>query len=169
MISSRYSKLIISLHWSTALVVIIAYLISEGESKVRAHPPMFHFIFGMAVLMLLVPRVASRVLFKVPPARAIGGKWLQFAASIGHWTLYLLLVAVPMTGWYAVSRLGIRVSVYGFILPPIAATSGSPGPLAGLHQVGGNLLIIFAGIHTALALWHHFVLRDTVLRRMSPF
>jgi cytochrome b561 len=160
----------IGLHWSTALVVIIAYLLSEDESKVRAHPPMPHFVFGMAALLLLVPRVASRVLRRVPQSGTIGGKWLQSAAAIGHWTLYLLLVAVPMTGWYTVSRLGIRVSVYGFILPPIVpATSGSPGIPAGLHQVGGNLLIIFAGIHAALALWHHFVLRDTVLRRMSPF
>jgi len=165
----RYSRLLIALHWSTAVVVLLAYFLSEGGPGVRMDPPRWHFISGMAVLLLVIPRLITRALGGAPPLDAAIGKWLTLGARLGHATLYLLLIAVPLTGWYAMSRLGVTFSVFGHSLPPLtAAVKGWPGLVANLHKWGGNAILIIAGLHAALALWHHFARHDDTLRRMSP-
>ena len=76
---------------------------------------------------------------------------------------------LPLTGWYAASQLGVSISWLGLTLPAIASpVTGSPGPVAELHQVAGNLILILAGLHALIALWHQFVLKDGTLSRMLP-
>ena len=113
----RYSLAMIALHWSTALLVVAAYLTSEGGPGVRADPPVLHMTLGVAVLVLLLPRLVSRFVGGVPPVENPHGKWLDLAARIGHWVLYALLVFIPLTGWYTASRLGLHVSFFGIQLP----------------------------------------------------
>lgn len=167
---TRYSRLMIAVHWSTAILVLIAYILSEGGPGVRTDPPRLHFIFGMAVLLLVLPRLIARLLGGAPAPREVGGKWLTFATKFAHGLLYLLLIAVPLTGWYAMSRVGVTFSLFGFSLPAMTApVEGFPGPVGELHQLGGNGILSLAGLHGVLALWHHFVRKDDTLRRMSPF
>jgi cytochrome b561 len=167
---ARYSKFMIALHWTTAVLVVVAYLFSEGAREVRIAPPTLHFAFGLAVLLLVVPRLIARALGGALPSEGAADSWLSRTATWGHRALYFLLIAVPVTGWYAASRLGAQISIFKFTLPPIAAAvDGKPGLLAGLHPLGGNLILQLAGLHAALALWHHFVRRDSTLRRMNPF
>ena len=159
-----------ALHYTTAVLVVVAYLLSESAREVRDAPPVLHFTFGLAVLLLVVPRLIARALGGAPPLERANGIWLARAARLGHGVLYLLLIAVPLTGWYAASRLGVHVSILGLTLPPIAfAVDGEPGLIAQLHPLGGNLILILAGLHAAMALWHQFVRHDNTLRRMSPF
>jgi cytochrome b561 len=168
--NNRYSKFMIALHWITAVLVVAAYLFSEDGEEVRAATPVLHFAFGLGVLLLVVPRLIVRAMSSVLPLENTGGKWMTRAAKWGHGALYVLLIAVPVTGWYAASRLGAHISMLGFALPPIAvAVEGEPGLLAELHPLGGNLILVLAGLHAAMALWHHFVRHDNTLRRMSPF
>lgn len=95
--------------------------------------------------------------------------WLARAARIGHGLLYLLLIAVPLTGWYAASRLGVPISFFGLHLPAIAApVQGRPGLIAEFHENAGTFILILAGLHALMAIWHQFVLRDGTLQRMSP-
>ena len=166
----RYSRLMMALHWVTAALVVAAYLLSEGGGRVRAHPPLWHFACGLAVLVLLVPRLIARLLGAAPPLQDYGRPWLTLAARTSHALLYLLLLAVPLLGWYVASRLGVPAWLFGITLPPLtAAVPGPAGIFGQIHQVGGNLILILAGLHALAALWHHFVLRDHTLQRMSPF
>jgi cytochrome b561 len=110
------------------------------------------------------------VLGGAPPLQEYGSRWLTVAARTSHTLLYLLLLAVPILGWYVASRLGVPAWLFGITLPPLtAAVPGPAGLLGQVHQVGGNLILILAGLHALAALWHHFGLRDHTLRRMSPF
>ena len=78
------------------------------------------------------------------------------------------LIALPITGWYAASRMGVSVSFLGLHLPSIAApVQGRPGVIAELHENGGTFILILAGLHALMAIWHQFVMRDGTLRRMS--
>lgn len=159
-----------ALHWATAACVLAAYLLSVGGHRVRIDPPLLHFSFGLAALALVLPRLIGRALGLAPPADAQIPPWLALAARLGHALLYALLIAVPLSGWYAASRLGVRVGLFGLTLPPLAATAGdSAGLIGSLHQLGGNAILILAGAHAAMGLWHHFWRRDQVLRRMVPF
>ncbi len=62
-----------------------------------------------------------------------------------------------------------RSPLLGITLPALATpTLGGGGLIGDLHSNGGNLLLILAGLHGLMALYHHFVLKDDTLRRMSP-
>lgn len=165
---TRYSRTMIALHWATVALVVTAYFLSEGERFVRLRPPQLHFAFGLGVLLLVVPRLIARALGCAPAMHDYG--LLTLAAKAGHGVLYGLLIAVPLTGWYAASRLGVRISFLGFSVPSLAqAVNGSAGWIGKVHQVGGNLILVLAGLHAAMALWHQFVMRDGTLSRMSPW
>jgi len=65
--TTRYSRLMIVIHWSTAVVLLLAYLLSEGGPGVRTDPPRWHFICGTTVVLLVIPRVVARALGNAPP------------------------------------------------------------------------------------------------------
>ncbi|WP_245410934.1 cytochrome b [Microvirga flavescens] len=166
----RYSKLMIAIHWATALLILGAWITSEGGRAVRANPPLLHFSLGLAVLALVVPRLISRLLGGAPSAEAGQRPLLAWGAKAGHAALYVFIIGLPLTGWYAASRMGVPVSFFGIGLPALTgAVQGSPGIVAELHESGGTIILFLAGLHALMALWHHFVLHDATLRRMSPF
>lgn len=165
--SLRYSKTMIVIHWLTAVLVLAAWLTAEGGREVAKEPPLLHFTLGLAVLALIVPRLILRLAGAAPDTSARSG-WLEIAAKAGHGLLYLLLIALPITGWYTASRMGVTVSFLGIELPALTATvQGRPGLIAELHENAGTLILILAGLHALIAIWHQFVLRDGTLQRMS--
>jgi cytochrome b561 len=166
----RYSRLIRTVHWLTAALVLLAYLTSDGGARVRTEPQTLHVVLGLSVLTLTFCRLLARFAGGVPPPLESAHKRMIRMARIGHGVIYLLLLAVPIIGWFTVSRLGLRIELLGHQLPLLtAAVQDDPGLIANIHQVGGNLLLIVAGCHAAMALWHHFRLRDRSLHRISPF
>jgi cytochrome b561 len=164
----RYSTLMIIVHWLTAVCVVAAWLLGEGGRAVRQDPPTWHFGIGLAVLVLVVPRLLARLAGGAPPLDPTAGPLLQAGARIGHAALYALLIALPLSGWYAASSMGVPVTILGVTLPALAASSGGGGLIGDLDSTGGNVLLILAGLHALMALYHHFVLKDDTLRRMLP-
>ena len=166
----RYSTVMIAVHWMTAFLIMAAWITSEGGRHVVANPPLLHFSFGLAVLVLVVPRLVLHFLGQTPPALDEHRPGLALAARIGHAVLYAFLIGLPLSGWYAASRLGVSVSFFGIGLPAIAApVQGAPGLIAEIHENAGTVILYLAGLHVLMAGWHHFVFRDRTLRRMSPF
>ena len=165
----RYSQITIAIHWLTALLVVVAWLTAEGGRHARADPPYLHFTLGLAVLLLVVPRLLARWLGAAPRVEDPRSRWMDLAARAGHTVLYLFLIALPLSGWYAASRLGIQVSFLGLDLPALAApVQGAPGLIADLHETGGTLILWLAGAHALIAIWHQFVMKDGTLERMNP-
>lgn len=165
--SSRYPTSIIVIHWLTALLVFGAWLTAEGGRKVIENPPLLHFTLGFAVLVLVLPRLILRLAGGAPETSTQRGR-LTVAAKVGHGLLYLLLIALPITGWYAASRMGVSVAFFGLQLPAITeAVQGRSGFIADLHENAGSIILYLAGLHALMAIWHQFILRDGTLRRMS--
>ena len=168
--SVRYSKAIAIFHWLTAVLVIIAYVISESSPQIRSDPPTVHILLGLSVLTLTAPRLLLRLIGGVPsPLKSVSKRWARLS-RVGHAALYLLLFLVPLTGWFTVSRLGLKIELLGMDLPLlIRPVAGNPGPIADVHQIGGNILFCIALLHAGFAFWHCFRLRDQTLQRMWPF
>lgn len=165
----RYSKTLIILHWVMALLILVAWLTAEGGRQVRLDPPLLHFSLGLAVLLLVLPRLIVRWTNSATRVEDPQNSWLNAAAKIGHAALYLFMIGLPFTGWYAASRLGVPVSFFGLHLPAIASSvEGAPGIIAELHETGGTVILVLSGLHAMMALWHQFVLRDGTLQRMNP-
>lgn len=165
--ASRYPKPLVVLHWVTAAAVLGAWVTAEGGREVVRNPPLAHFTLGLAVLLLVLPRLLLRL--GGGAAREEGGpRVLAAAATAGHGLLYALLVVLPITGWYAASQMGVQVQFLGLDLPALAApVQGRPGAVAEFHESAGSVILVLAGLHALMALWHQFVLRDGTLRRMS--
>ncbi len=165
----RHSLVTIIIHWTTALLVVAAWFTAVGGPRARDDPSYLHFWIGFAVLLLVIPRMVARLLGAAPRVEDPQSAWLKIAAKIGHTVLYLLLVALPLSGWYAASRLGIHIGIFGISLPSLAAPAqGPPGEIAELHEQGGTVIIYLAGLHAILAFWHQWVLGDGTLTRMVP-
>lgn len=131
------------------------------------NPPLLHFSLGLAVLVLVLPRLILRLSGAAPSASPMQGM-LALAAKAGHAVLYLFLLALPLSGWYAASRIGVPISFFGISVPAIGApVQGAPGLIADFHENAGTIILYLAGLHALMAIWHQFVLRDGTLKRMS--
>ncbi|CDX56783.1 Cytochrome B561 [Mesorhizobium plurifarium] len=165
----RYTQITIAIHWLTAVLVVIAWFTAVGGRHARTDPSYVHFTVGLAVLLLVVPRLLARWLGAAPRVEDPQSRWMDLAARAGHTLLYLFLIALPLSGWYAASRLGVPVSFLGLDLPALAApVQGAPGQIAELHETAGTLILWLAGAHALVAIWHQFILKDGTLERMNP-
>jgi cytochrome b561 len=90
------------LHWVTVLFVIIAYIVSVGGPETRVYSAAndfrreLHELLGLGVFVLTLVRVMWRAIFP-PPKGPEMPIWMKFGARLSHWTIYLLLVVVPVT------------------------------------------------------------------------
>lgn len=162
----RYPKSIIAIHWLTAAFVLGAWLTAKGGREVVQNPPMLHFALGIATLALVLPRLILRLAGGRIGSRPSNG-WQAIAVKTGHGLLYLLLITLPISGWYTASLMGVPISFFGLELPAITAhVQGRPGLIAQFHENAGTLILVLAGLHALMAILHQFVLRDGTLARM---
>jgi len=91
--------------------------------------------------------------------------------GISHLLLYLLVIAIPLTGWLFSSASGIPTVYLGWIqLPDLVAKDKPVAELFRQAHVFLNVtLFAIVCTHIAAALKHHFLDRDDVLVRMLPF
>ena len=176
-----YGSVAIAFHWTMA--VLIAGLFVAGKYMTGLDPMapdtfalyQWHKSFGFLVLALAVLRLAWR--FANPsPGLPDGMPAIErIAAHLGHAGLYALLLALPLSGWLMVSASpwGIPTVLFEVLpvphLPVPEALGGkakAEAVLKELHEVLGFALLALVVLHVAAALKHHFINRDTVLRRM---
>lgn len=165
---TRHAAPLIFLHWLTALAVVVAYLSSGDPSEARhALSGQVHVASGLAVFLLVLIRLPTRLLAGVPAIEA-APRWQQRAARTAHTALYALLFAVPLAGWAELADKTAQFSLVGWALPLPDAGAVWVRALGSAHTALGDALVWLAGLHAAVALAHHYLLRDTTLTRMLP-
>jgi len=154
---TAYSGVQIGLHWAVALLIAANYFISDGmgdalDAHLAGDPvlgltPVWHVWAGTLLLALVLVRIVVRVTTGAPAAQ--GPKTLATkAADLGHLVLYLLMLAVPVLGaitWF-----------------------GKTDSTGDLHVLVMNVLMIVILGHAAVAIFHHYVLKDRILSKMTP-
>ena len=131
-----------------------------------------HFLAGLLVLLLVIPRFANRIWrFKsIPPITPELTRMNQLLAHMGHMVIYLWMVIMPLLGWALVSARFGGVNVFGLHIPGIVAQNRDTAKmLLELHEACGGIGLLLLLGHGAMALWHHFQRKDTTLVRMFPF
>lgn len=130
-----------------------------------------HKSLGLLILLLVIVRVAWRLINTTPQLPARTPLWQHRLAQLIQFMLYVCLVTLPISGWLMSSARNFPVSVFGlFQLPDLVEPNERTFELArGLHESLAWALVILATIHVLGALQHHFVRQDDVLRRMLPF
>jgi cytochrome b561 len=171
----RYTATAIALHWLAALLILAAfplgiYVHELAFSPLKLKLISYHKWLGVTIFLLSVARLAWRATHTPPPLPDTIPRWQQGAAHGLHHLLYLLLLAIPLSGWLMSSAKGFPVVYFGLVQLPdlIGKDAGLAERLHDLHAVLNFALLMLVGLHVAAALKHHFIDRDATLRRMLP-
>jgi cytochrome b561 len=172
----RWGALSQLLHWSIVVLIIVqvtlAYLADDLPNGMRKLTLLArHKSFGITILALVILRLVWRRLNDTPALPDTLKAYERFLARFTHGALYVLLFAMPLSGWMMSSARGFPVSWFGFIQLPDLVPKSKPlyDFFVTTHETLAWTLGAVVTLHVAAALKHHFVLKDDTLRRMLPF
>jgi len=174
-LSNRYTKTAMSLHWLMAVLLVGLFAIGVYMHELPLSPwklqvYSWHKWAGVTAFILVLVRLIWRFTHRPPPLPINTSRFAELAAHTGHALLYILMIAIPLTGWLMSSAKGIQTVYFGIIpIPDLLAKNKELGNL--LREVHEILNFILAAIvvgHTGAAIKHHLVNKDDVLTRMLP-
>lgn len=163
------------LHWLIVLMILGLGTVGLVMTEMRNSPDkiqvyLLHKSFGLTVLALMTLRLLWRLYAGAPRPVAGTPHWQERIASLTHAALYVLVFAMPLSGWLLNSAAGFPLRWFNlFNLPSIAAKSESLHDTAvQVHEFLFWTLIALALMHAAAALYHHLFQHDATLARMLP-
>jgi cytochrome b561 len=171
--STTYTPVAKGLHWLMAAMILGLLALGLYMSDLPLSPQKltlysWHKWLGVTVFLLVWLRLAWRITHRPPALPGSMSSSMKLAAHAGHWTLYGLMIAIPLTGWLMSSAKGFQTVWFGVL--PIPDLLGRDKELGALlkevHETLNGLLMLTLAGHVGAALWHHFVLKDDTLRRM---
>jgi cytochrome b561 len=172
----RYSSVAQALHWVIAALVatqfVLAYLASGLPLGIQRLILMArHKSIGMTILMLVIVRLAWRVWNSPPPLPDSVRPMERRLARYSHGAFYVLLFAMPVSGWLMSSAKNYSVSWFNLLTWPdlIGKNDTAFAWLRGLHDTMSFVLLALAIVHVVAAFRHQFWLKDDVLLGMLPF
>lgn len=163
------------LHWAILLLLVsIAWVgldmveLPNTPRKINAYA--LHKSLGLTLLMLVAIRLVWRLYATAPKPVPGSPPWQERIASLTHVGLYVLMLAIPLSGWLFNSAAGYPLQWFKqFNLPALAGRDAALSEVAlSIHVYGFWLLVLTVALHAGAALYHHFIQRDSTLVRMLP-
>ena len=172
---SRYFAAGQVIHWLTAIIVLIAFIYGPGGPETRIYSTshdfsrQLHETLGLCVFALVVLRVLWRAV-TVRPASPQVPQWMDISAKLVQAALYILLFALPLTAIAGAWLEGHPLTLIGGVqvAPMFAKAHALGSAIAEVHGWLGDIIVFLVGAHALAALYHHFILKDGVMRSMLP-
>lgn len=175
MMNARYTRTAVWLHWLIAATMLIVFAVGLYMTGLRFSPEKlklfnWHKWAGVTIFMLVVLRTAWRLFHPPPSLPPSMSAWQRQFASAAHVLLYLLMFAIPLSGWLMSSAKGFQTVYFGLIpIPDLLVRNEGLGEwLEHVHRLLNYAMIAIVAGHAAAALKHHFHDHDDVLQRMLP-
>lgn len=172
---TAYGSLAQSFHWIIALMILVLWCVGLYMTGLEVSPQRlklysYHKWAGVTVFALVLARLAWRFISPPPALPAGMSAWEKLAASLGHKLLYLLLFAIPLSGWMMSSAKGYQTVYFGVLpIPDLLSKNPELGKLLEeVHEYLNFFLMAVVAGHAGAALKHHFVDKNNVLARMVP-
>ena len=174
---SSYTSTAIALHWLIALLIVCGFALGWVMTDIPGFTPTklkyvsWHKWIGVTVFALVIIRILWRATHTVPPMPSHMRAWQRGVAHLTHFLLYVLMVAVPVSGYLYSSAANVPVVYLGLVpLPRLIA----PDPhlkevLKSVHITLNYTLLALVLLHVVAALKHQWLDRDGLLSRMLPF
>jgi cytochrome b561 len=167
----HYDATTIRLHWLTAGLIVALWLSAQVFGVFHGPPEIYLRSFHMTLGAALALVMAVRVTWRFTSGRSLPGAdtgVMHTIARITHYLLYTVAAATVLLGFLTVWMQGDNI--WNLVTVPVydASDKGLGNQMRGWHGLFANAILIFAGMHAAAALFHHYVLRDGVLHRMLP-
>jgi len=171
---SRYGAISVALHWLVALVVygmfgLGLWMVTLSYYDGWYHQaPEIHKGIGVLLMLGLVFRLAWRWFSPPPGALKSYSRLTRAGALVGHFSLYLLLFGILISGYLISTADGKPISVFGlFEIPATLADAGAQADLAGIiHLWLAWSVVVLSLLHGLAAFKHHFIDKDDTLKRM---
>jgi|HubBroStandDraft_2_1064218.scaffolds.fasta_scaffold58653_3 cytochrome b561 len=168
--TERYGAMVVSMHWLSALLIIV--LIASGfraantiDAAAKAAILRVHVSIAVAVLALTVLRISWWWGFdRKPDPIARSPHWQERTAQAVHLLFYVVILGMIASGIGMMALSGAAPMIFGgegALLPDFWKY---PPRLP--HGIGARLLLALVVLHAGAALYHQFVRRDHLLRRM---
>ncbi len=180
----RYAGVAIALHWTIAVLMVgliaAGWWMTRGEGADGAVPGtakfavyQLHKSLGVLVLLLSLARVGWRIFNPPPPTHVVVEPWEKMLATTVYAAFYILMIALPLTGWALVSSspTGFPTLVFGLVeWPhlPLPATEAVTGRFDAIHAALAWTAVALIALHVAGALKHHLIDRENLIVRMAP-
>jgi cytochrome b561 len=172
-----YSRTAIAFHWLIALLIVCGFALGWVMTDIPGFTPTklryfsWHKWIGVTVFGLAVLRILWRATHAAPALPRDMSAWQRVAAQFVHVLLYVLMVAIPASGYLYSSASNIPVVYLGLVRLPMLI---SPDPhlkavLKVVHVTLNYGLLALVVLHVAAAIKHQWVDRDGLLSRMIPF
>ncbi|ASJ97561.1 cytochrome b [Shewanella marisflavi] len=171
---SRYGVISIALHWLSAIVVLVLFALGVWMVELTYYSPWYkqapdlHKSIGVLLLVATLCRLLWRGFNPAPKALTEHKRWEQVSAAIVHRLLYLLLIAILITGYLISTADGRAIGVFSLLeLPSLGRLFEGQADIAGwLHQYLAYGFIALVSLHALGAIKHHLIDRDATLKRM---
>ncbi|MGN6730036.1 MAG: cytochrome b [Rhodanobacteraceae bacterium] len=172
---TRWGSVAQAFHWLIAALIVVQgaiglTMVELGMTPTKVKVFALHKSIGLTVLALVLLRLAWRLTQRAPREVPMP-RWQLAAARTSHFLLYVLILALPFSGWLFNSAANFPLEWFGMFHVP-SLTRGLDPVLKAFalraHVVLFWVLVAVVAVHVFAALWHHFRQRDEVLLRMLP-
>jgi cytochrome b561 len=171
--AERFGLVARTLHWLTLLLLVGSFTLAISMVNMPFSPRKLEFYswhkwVGVTIFLVVLLRLGWRLANPVPRQPPDTPRWQQRLARLSHAALYAILIVMPITGWIMSSALNLPVVYLGVVhIPsPFGVNRALGETMKVVHLSLAVTLLVLVTIHALAALYHHFVLRDDVLRRM---
>lgn len=179
--STRYDTVSRAFHWLTAIAVTIAFVLGperfgrfmhQGGDPAARSDIVWHETLGVAVFVLTLLRLIWVAFRPAAPQFAMPG-WMHLSSKLAHLGLWALMLALPISAMLALGGEGYPLTLLGGLridqFPAIAGSSlASLADWGDVHGFLGDAILAIAGVHAVAAIYHHVVMKDSVLLSMLP-
>lgn len=161
----KYHLSIRILHWLMAAIIITMIILGFTMNTPELYG--VHKSLGVTILILFFVRVAARNIYKVPELPAQIAKRERVLAKLGHYSLYILFLAMPLSGWLMSNWAGHPVKLFGLELFNLVEMDKPLGKAAKeAHEILAYTLIFIISLHILGFLKHKIVDKVNLLNRI---
>lgn len=178
---ARYGRVAMALHWLTALLILVAFPLglianawpyeTTAQFAVKADLFSVHKTLGIAAFLTALARILWALTQRRPGPLHPERKAERFMAEAVHWSLYLAMLIVPLSGWvHHAATTGFAPILWplGQGLPLVPQSPAFAEAAGAVHWLFTKILAASVILHVGGALKHHLLDRDDTLRRMLP-
>ncbi len=176
-----WHPILVLLHWSSAIVILGLYALGWYMVQLDYYDdwyhaaPTWHKAFGLLWCVVIVLRLVLRFILPRPAHLPSHATWERRLATLVHLLLYCLLLVIFFTGYLIATADGRAINLFDLVTLPALFSEAQleawleyPEDVAGeWHELAADTLMLLVALHALGALKHHFIDRDTTLRRMT--
>jgi cytochrome b561 len=169
-----YPGMMQAMHWAMGGALVASVGCVQGamntkDKALKGDLMFYHKSFGVLTLGLLIPRVAVRLMSKVPE-HLPGAAWEVFSAKVTHALLYVFMIVMPISGTVMGYYSGKGLPFFWKTLPGAEKADGAKAKQAfQVHKQVGSYLQYVIPLHAGAVGYHFLVKGRNILPRILPF